>query len=416
MFSPFPTLRMIRDPLNGRGLAPRGASGWRLAGRLRTVFASCLLLIGCASQTAGSGANSPVAKIGLPVSAAFDARGQLWRVYVAGSHVLVDKSSDLGRTFGPATVVNPDGQTLKAQSEDRPAIGVDQTGRVLVTYPAEGRQAITAYLAASTDQGRTFSEPRPVNERWQEVKDYQSKLVIDGRGRPYLFWHDERDRRDYHEIGLPLYYAVAEPAGSFDFPNRKAVNDTCECCRMAVAFERDDTPVVFSRMIYPGGIRDHGLIRRDGGTWTSWRVTSDEWKIEACPEHGPALSIGDDGVYHVAWFTQGAKRQGLFYARSTDRGRTFSEARAVGGRERLAGHADVRALGRRVALVWMEFDGTSNSVHLMQSDDGGATWSPGKRLAETHSEADYPFLLSDGRSLFLSWNTRIEGYRLAPLP
>ncbi|RYU57188.1 hypothetical protein EWI61_13655 [Methylolobus aquaticus] len=76
----------------------------------------------------------------------------------------------------------------------------------------------------------------------------------------------------------------------------------------------------------------------------------------------------------------------------------------------------MRALDARVALAWLEFDGRKNTVHLRASNDGGTTWGPDRILAETAGEADYPLLISDGQSLFVSWNARSDGYRLLRLP
>ena len=60
------------------------------------------------------------------------------------------------------------------------------------------------------------------------------------------------------------------------------------------------------------------------------RVSKDDWQIAACPHHGPSLSISAAGAYHVTWYTNGKARKGLFYARSQDEGRTFSEPLAIG--------------------------------------------------------------------------------------
>jgi len=60
------------------------------------------------------------------------------------------------------------------------------------------------------------------------------------------------------------------------------------------------------------------------------RISEDDWQIAACPHQGPSLSIGQDGTYHVVWYTNGKKRKGLFYARSKDGGKTFSEPLPVG--------------------------------------------------------------------------------------
>jgi hypothetical protein len=147
-----------------------------------------------------------------------------------------------------------------------------------------------------------------------------------------------------------------------------------------------------------------------GGQGTSRRVTFDDWRIEACPEHGPALSIsGND--YHIAWFTQGSARQGLFYARSTDRGQHFSDPMPFGTPGKLPSHPDILALQQRVVLAWSEFDGTKTQIRSMQSQDGGQHWSTPRTLAETTSEADVPLLLNYGSEVYLSWNTG-EGYRL----
>ncbi len=113
--------------------------------------------------------------------------------------------------------------------------------------------------------------------------------------------------------------------------NRKLSGTVCECCRIAASFDNDGLPVLLARLIYPGDIRDHGLIRLrvNGEVPLSWRVTFDQWELKGCPEHGPAISISNDDRYHIAWFTQGSVRQGLFYAYSIDRGQHFSNPDAV---------------------------------------------------------------------------------------
>ena len=101
-------------------------------------------------------------------------------------------------------------------------------------------------------------------------------------------------------------------------------------------------------------------------------MTDDDWRIDACPEHGGALAIGSDGRYHMTWFTQGKKRQGLFYASSADRGKTWSAPVRIGTEAALAGHADVLAINGQVFLAWQQFDGTRTSILAMTSGDNGS--------------------------------------------
>src|SRR3569833_3385620 len=85
------------------------------------------------------------------------------------------------------------------------------------------------------------------------------------------------------------------------------------------------------------------------GQSTPRRVTHDRWRIDACPHHGPALSIAADGHHHLAWFDNAPDARGLFYARSTDGGARLSPPLAFGDLAAQPGHADVLSLGREVA-------------------------------------------------------------------
>jgi hypothetical protein len=144
-------------------------------------------------------------------------------------------------------------------------------------------------------------------------------------------------------------------------------------------------------------------------------VSVDDWDTDICPHHGPSLSLGADGTYHATWFTEGRARQGLFYARSTDGGRTFSEPMPIGETERSPSRPFVLANAGAVWMVWKEFDGEHTTVNVMDSRDHGKTWSVPKALAQTSDASDHPLLVSNGRRVFLSWMTRADGYWLLPV-
>lgn len=351
--------------------------------------------------------------IKLPVSAAFGPDRRLWRVVPTTDRVYVDFSSDYGKTFSPPVAINPERVPIRTQSEYRPQIAVDPAGRIYVAYPAFGFQPWTTYLSISEDQGRHFTAPEPLSDMARTANSFQAVLAVDPRGDLHAFWHDEREGVD-EARGNDIFHTVLGANGKPLQSNQKIVDDVCSCCRLAVDFDTDGRPVLITRFIYPGNIRDHGLLKPEDGRaeWAATRATNDSWKIEACPVHGPALSIGRDGRYHVAWFTQGTKRQGLFYAYSDDRGRSFSEPMALGDPDRLPGHPDVLAAGDRVILAWNEFDGRKNRAMVKQSRDGGKTWSEAVATVESDAEVDFPFLLTDGQAIFLSWNSQDKGYRL----
>jgi hypothetical protein len=196
-----------------------------------------------------------------------------------------------------------------------------------------------------------------------------------------------------------------------------AKDNTCECCRLGIAFAGAGRPVVLFRNIFGASVRDHAVTTfADPATpGPIYRVSVDDWGTDVCPHHGPSLSIGDDGTYHVTWFTDGRARQGLFYARSTDGGRTFSSPMPIGLADHSPSRPFVLAAAGTVWMVWKEFDGEQTTVNVMTSRDDGKTWSVPKGLAQTADASDHPLLVTNGRRVFLSWMTRVDGYRLVPL-
>lgn len=390
---------------------------------------SCLLLIGSMAFSTGSHSDHdhPTAGTadykhyphggGLFVTATFGPDGRLWRIVPENRYVYVDYSTDLGKTFSTPVRINNESQRIKASDENRPGIVVAPSGRIYVTYAAEGDQPIAQYFSVSTDIGRSFSTPVPLSDKASEANSFQGRLILSPSGQAYIFWLDERDRTDWRQPGNAIYFTKIDDQGNANFVNRKFADTLCECCRIAVTFDNESQPVLFARFIYPGDIRDHGLLRmRTGGEMPlSWRITFDQWEIKGCPEHGPAISISTDDRYHIAWFTQGSVRQGLFYAYSSDHGQHFSEPLSFGEQGKLPSHPDIMARGKHIILTWTEFDGDKTQLLIMQSSNGGQTWSPAKPIAESTNKTASPFLLTHAQRVFVSWNTKKEGYRLIPL-
>ena len=391
----------------------------------------CLLLVGVALPLISACSHSNQAHLdvgtanynhypdggGLFVSAAFGPDGRLWRVVPEKHHIYVDVSGDLGLTFNAPVLVNSEAQPIKVSGENRPGIIVDRSGRIYVIYAAESTQPVALFYSVSKDKGLSFSTPIPLSDKAADANTFQGRFGVDREGKVYAFWHDERNRTDWRQSGNAIYYTTIDGNSGLSAPAQKLSDTLCDCCRIATAFDKDNQAVLFTRFIYPVGIRDHGLLRTQANNKEplTWRVTFDDWIIEGCPEHGPAISISDDDRYHIAWFTQGSVRQGLFYAYSDDEGQHFSKPLAFGELKNLPSHPDIRAQGKHIILTWTEFDGNQTQLKVMHSNDGGETWLPPKIVAKLSADADFPFLLSNHQGVFVSWNSRAEGYQLIPL-
>ena len=294
--------------------------------------------------------------------------------------------------------------------KNRASIVVDAKDRIYVTYFADDVQPHQVYFSHSVDAGAHFSTPVPLTGHKKSANRYQDILGVSPSGRAYLFWNEINNPE---QPGASLYLASTNDMDAWDSPRNKIKDGICECCRIALSFDKEGYPVLFARFIFPGTIRDHGLVRMtSSGSISSRRATFDNWQLDACPEHGPALSISENGRYHIAWFTQGRDQQGLHYAFSNDEGENFSDPLAFGNKRNLAGHADVLVLKRRVVLVWKEFDGQNTQIMVQQSLDGGSNWSAASAIAMSRSASDHPFLKSNHKDIFLSWISQDQGYQL----
>jgi hypothetical protein len=354
----------------------------------------------------------------LAVSAVFDARGRLWLARAEGGHVLVAASEDRGASFSAPVRVNPEPELIAADGENRPKLAFGRSGELYVSWTQSLETPFAGHVrfARSLDGGKTFSAPITVNSDRAPISHRFDALIVDGAGRVHVLWLDRRDkaaadRAGSEFAGISLYTAVSEDGGASFGPNRRLAEHSCECCRIALTNDTDGTPVALWRAVFGRNIRDHALLRLDGSSAMT-RLPEDHWAMDACPHHGPSLSIAPDGTWHATWFTGDAGRAGLYYARSADRGRSFSTPLAFGDNDAQAAHPSVIARGQTVALAWKEFDGTNTQVRVMLSTDGGRSWSTPRMLATTTDRSDHPQLVADGKQVYLAWNSAREGFRL----
>jgi hypothetical protein len=356
------------------------------------------------------------------VTPAFGPDGTLWLAWMAGGYVSVANSKDGGRSFSAPVQVTKERLNLDWGPDARPKIAIDRNGGIALAFSIFRDKAFNGQVLAtrSADGGKAFAEPRPITAS-NESQRFEA-LALDADGTVFGAWLDKRNRvpaqqRGQKYDGAGLFFASSRDGGATYSESRLAQDNTCECCRLGLAFAGPGRPVVVFRNIFEGGVRDHAVVAfSDLATpGEVHRISRDDWQIAACPHHGPSLSISPDGTYHVAWYTNGKVRKGLFYARSQDGGRTFSEPIPIGRPDRNPTRPYVIAGPRETAMVWKEFDGEKTTVNLMTSHDDGVSWSAPKAVASTADTSDHPLLVSDGRRSFLSWMTKADGYRFQPI-
>lgn len=363
------------------------------------------------------------ARPGIAVSVAFDAQGRLWRARVENGRVLVDHSDDL-KTFSPAVAANAEPEKIGAEGELRPKLAIGRRGELYLSWTQALPQPFAGNIkfSRSLDGGRTFSTPIVVNRDRQPITHRFATLVLAPNGTIFIAWIDKRDlqaakaaNRPYD--GAAIYYAVSRDGGASFETEYKLADHTCECCRIGIATASDGSALAFWRHVYDGGVRDHAVatLGARGVLKGPQRVSYDNWKIDACPHHGPAIVRGGDWGWHMAWYDGAEGKQGLRYARLDGEAWVTSPPRRFGNPDAQAGHPALLADDERVFLAWKELDEDGAYIMIMTSTDGGRHWDKARRIAQSAGATDYPMLVARGQQVFLSWNTARDGYRLVPL-
>lgn len=350
-----------------------------------------------------------------------NADGSLLLAWTASGVVSVAKSLDLGKSFAPAVVVAEHGKSLDAGGDARPQIVADKSGNVFVAYAffKDSNWNAQINMARSSDGGESFSQPQSI------VRDTSSQrfpsLAIAPSGSLFMSWIDKRlvaatKNTGEKRLGGSIAYAFSDDFGKSFEPERIANDDSCECCRIGASTDPKGGVAVVYRAIFPGGIRDHASqIVSPKGAEPIRRVSDDQWRTDACPHHGPTIAISETGKMHVAWFTQGERRSGVFYANSVNQGRSYSKPIRVGADGTNVSRPYLLALGQNIYLVWKEFNGSVSTVYMKRSQDDGGTWSVPRAIFETSGYSDHPLLISQQDKVYLSWLTRIHGYQLIEL-
>lgn len=121
------------------------------------------------------------------------------------------------------------------------------------------------------------------------------------------------------------------------------------------------------------------------------RVSPDRWDNGSLD-----VVVGPAGEIHVAWTEyEGA----LWYRRSPDRGRTFTERVLIAGDQTAPARAPSLAVGagKDVHLSWTVLEGASPGVRVATSTDGGAAFGAPVVVGERDGAGDAPKLAVDGR-------------------
>jgi hypothetical protein len=391
------------------------------------------------SSAAGKGKNGTTCtiaslKCAKAPSASFGPDGKLWLAWVFAGHVYVQHSNDQGQSYSAPSIVNRAPEKIAARAENRAKIQLDNAGNIYISWTQSLNKLYTGNIrfSRSVDGGQSFSQPITVNDDLQEISHRFDSMMVSDDGKVFISWLDKRDEQAAKDkqqkyIGGALYYSYSDDQGQSFSKNMNLSDNSCVCCRIAMALDNNNLPVIAWRDIYGNDannqIRDHSLITFSSALQPAKkiRLSNEQWKINGCPHHGPALDIDGNNVVHSTWFNDSSNEEQdgdhvLFYGNSAS-GFNISDYKAMGfgQADKQSAHPYVATIGQTVFLVWKEFDGKKTDILMKTSKDAGISWSQNKVVSTTAGSSDHPLLVKNSKAVYLSWHTQDEGYRFIEL-
>ena len=331
---------------------------------------------------------------------------------------------------------------VQAHGEAPPKISFGPSSGLYAVYtvgkevPDERFPLSALRIVTSTDNGKSWSSPITVTDGAVFGSHSFHALHVAPNGDVYVSWlgKPEKDATMAEHASMPEMKMVSMQQGNPHAAHgvstswitrstdggktwspraRVDMGEACLCCRTSLATGADGSLYMAWRHIYPGSIRDIVVARSNdqGATWSQpVRVHEDDWKFDACPHAGPAIATDARGTLHVTWWTGKDGNAGVFYAQSTDGGKTFGEAIALGTAQySRPAHVQLSlADSNRVIVVWD--DGTKQTPRVVArvSNDGGLHFGDPVPFSDVGRAASFPVLAVTHDSIAVAWSEESE--------
>ena len=291
---------------------------------------------------------------------------------------------------------------------DFPSLTVLDGGRLAAHWLQRNGPGTYAYgvrVAQSGDGGKTWSAAITPHRDSSET-EHGFVAMWRENGTLGAVWLDGRKfKKSGHDASneMMLVSTTISPNGQLG-PEARLDERTCDCCQNDAAMTSAG-PIIAYRDRSPAEIRDIYVTRRVGGKWTAGApVHSDNWKINACPVNGPAISARGLRVA-LAWFAAPGDSGRVQVAFSDDAGAKFgAPVRIDGGAP--AGRVDVAVLPDGGALVtWIERTGGDTAVvRARKVRKDGTAGAPTTIASSSAARASgFPRMAVSGSHVMFAW-------------
>lgn len=306
----------------------------------------------------------------------------VWSDETPGNYeIYYKKSSDGGTTWSPAQRL-----TWTSGISSSPAIGIDSTKTIHITWHDTTPGYAEIYYRRSTDGGTTWSGAQRLT--WTSGKSYNPALAIDSNNKIYIIWEDITPGN------VEIYFRRSTDRG-LNWGTVKRITWTPgDSYGPALSGDSNNIIHVVWKDDTPGNEEIYYLKSTDtGSTWSgAKRIT---WTSGS--SGSPAIAVDSTDTIHVVWYIETSDGLEIYYRRSQDGGTTWSVPKRLTW---TSGSSSMPAISvdsaDTIHIVWQEVPAPGNDeIYYKKSEDGGKTWSSSQRLTWASGWSYYPAIAID---------------------
>lgn len=331
-------------------------------------------------------------------SAIIDDEGRIYIGWVKEegnkNNIYIALSSDNGKTFSEKVRVNGDAD-MPSGINHAPTMALGTKGELYFAWTVsriDGEFSSDIKFSRSLNNGKSFEPAIVVNDDNLPVSHGFESMTVAPDGSIYIAWLDGREKlvpadiKQGKEGSSATYIARSADNGKTFEKNVRIDGNSCPCCKTAVTVAHDGTVYVSWRKVFKGDIREIVMAKStDKGKIFSESVVvgNDKWVIAGCPHRGPSMSTDKDGVLYVVWYTEGETgAPAIYIANSKDRGMSFSKKLIPFSNGVFPDHP-VMTLNRdgKPLIAWEETTPVLSRLILQQMDEKPQQMNHGIRRA-----------------------------------
>jgi hypothetical protein len=237
---------------------------------------------------------------------------------------------------------------------------------------------------------------------WTPGHSGDAAIAFEPSGKLHVVWKDNTSGN------FEIYYKKSPDGGLTWITGKRLTFTSGSSGKPAIAVDASHNLHVVWEEDLSGNIEIYYKKSTDGGVnWTTNKRLS--WT--AGSSYDPFIAVDSSAYLHVAWSDDTPGNEEVFYAKSKDRGATWTAGKRLSW---TADESEDPAIGLDpsgfVHVVWSDETPGNSEVYHKGSTDGGTSWTAGKRLTwNSGSSNGQVIAVSSSGNLGVVWQDNTPG-------